>query len=217
MADPKTKKRGSVYAVDAPRRTGTATRKKHKNYIPPDLELKKGKIREKIGKWFVLMIFLTVLEAAMDLSALNGLTEQELPGVILLLGIYFAAQWVYYFVAGVLLRRRMELEMAGFLLSNISLAITASVYPDRLRTQLIAVIGGILVFAFLTWFMGNVNRVTVSRMPIGIAAVGLLALTLVLAEYNNGAKNWLFLGPLSIPVRLQNMSFLPWSASDCCF
>ena len=209
MAEQRKTTRGSVYAADTPRRASSARRKKHKNYIPPDLEIKKGKIREKIGKWFVLMVFLTVLELAMDLSALNRLTEEELPGVVLLFGIYLAAQWVYYIVAGLVLRRRMELELAGFLLSNVSLVITASVYPDRLRTQLIAVIGGILVFAFLTWFMGNVNRVTVSRMPIGIAAVGLLALTLVLAEYNNGAKNWLYLGPLSIqPSEIVKVAFV---------
>ena len=209
MAENVKKKRNSVYASDQKKRTAKKSTKKQKNYIPPDLELKKGKVREKIGKWFVLMVFLTLLEAAMDLSALNGIAEEQLPTVLLLLGGYLAAQWVYYIVAGLMLRRRMELEMAGFLLSNISLVITASVYPDRLTTQLVAVIGGILVFAFLVWFMGNVNRVTVSRMPIGLAAVGLLALTLVLAEYNNGAKNWLYLGSFSIqPSEIVKVAFV---------
>lgn len=209
MAENVKKKRNSVYASDQKKRTAKKTTKKQKNYIPPDLELKKGKVREKIGKWFVLMVFLTLLEAAMDLSALNGIAEEQLPTVLLLLGGYLAAQWVYYIVVGLMLRRRMELEMAGFLLSNISLVITASVYPDRLTTQLIAVIGGILVFAFLVWFMGNVNRVTVSRMPIGLGAVGLLALTLVLAEYNNGAKNWLYLGSFSIqPSEIVKVAFV---------
>lgn len=198
--DPK-KVKNKIYS------SGKASKKKHKNYIPPDLEIRKGKVREKTGKWFVLMILLTVTELAMDISALNGI-EDKLK-ISCFFGIYILFQWVYYSVAVVVMKRRLELELTGFLLSNISLAITASVYPEKMMTQLVAVIGGICAFVCFTWYIGNITRVTYSRMPVGIGAVGLLALTLVLAEYNNGAKNWLYIGPVSIqPSEIVKIAFI---------
>lgn len=201
MRENKVNAKSSIYSAD------NKKKKKSENYIPPDLEIKKGKIREKTGKWFILMVFLSVIEAAMDISALNGIDNKL--QVLAFFGIYIIFQWLYYFIACIVMKRRLELELAGFLLSNISLCITASVYPEKMMTQLVAIIGGICAFVCLTWYIGNVNRVTFSRMPIGIASVGLLALTLVLADYNNGAKNWLYIGPVSIqPSEIVKIAFI---------
>ncbi|MBR1810599.1 MAG: FtsW/RodA/SpoVE family cell cycle protein [Clostridia bacterium] len=200
MANAK-KEKYNIYAND--------TRRRKKNYLPPDLVIKRGEIREKAGKWLLLMLALTVIEAALDLSVFSGMEDGQVGKVALMFAGYLAVQWLYFVAAAVILHHRMELEMAGFLLSSVSLAITASVYPDRLLTQLAATVGGIGVFAFLVWFMGSVNRVTYSRMPVGVAAVGLLALTLALAQYNNGAKNWLFIGGLSIqPSEIVKVAFV---------
>lgn len=201
QVSPPTKRKNAVYPTDR----STSRRPAR---VPRDLELRRGRLREKTGKWFVLMLLLTVVELALGVSALNGLGE-ETTGTALLLLCYLAAEWIYFFVAVVLLRRRLELELAGFLLSDISLAITASVYPDKLPMQLVATVGGILFFALLVFAMGNVNLVVFFRMPVGMAAVGLLALTLVLAEYNNGAKNWLYIGPVSVqPSELVKVAFV---------
>ena len=41
-------------------------------------------------------------------------------------------------------------------------------------------VSGILLFCFLIWFMGDLDRVTAWRLPIGIAAILLFGLTLVI-------------------------------------
>lgn len=183
-------------------------KKKKSIQLPGDLAISHGRIHEKTGKWFVMMIFLTVTQLMLGVSALNGL-EEDTVKVGLLLLVYLAVEWIYYFTAVVLLNRRIELELAGFLLSSISLVITASVYPDKLLMQLGTTIAGIFLFAVMTLLMGNIQLVVFARLPIGLAAVGLLGLTLVLAKYTNGAKNWLSIGSFSFqPSELVKIAFV---------
>ena len=176
---------------------------------PAAADGKKKTKRESGAVWLFLMLALTVIETVLFASAVMSVEPEQRMTVAALCTAYLAAEWIYYTVCAALLRRRMELELAGFLLTAVSLAITASVSPEKLLMQLIAAVGGVAAFAFLVWFMGSVNRVVYSRMPIGVAAVGLLALTLALATWRNGAKNWLFLGPFSLqPSEIVKVAFV---------
>lgn len=180
-----------------------------KSRIPPDLVVRRGKVRERTAKWFFLMLGLTLIETMMFGSLLPRLPEDKFVKTTLLLFAYIAAEWGYYAVIGILMQRRMEIELTGFLLSAIGIAITASAFPDKLLTQLAATVGGIAAFTFLVWFIGNVNRVTYSRIIAAVGAVGLLAATLLVARYKNGAKNWLEYGSVSVqPSELVKVAFI---------
>ena len=177
--------------------------------IPPDLVVRRGKIRERIGKWFILMIALTVIEGTMFASLLSSLEEEYLAQTVLLLLAYIAVQWGYYTIFGIFMQRRMEIELVGFLLSSISIAITASVSPTKLLTQVAATVAGIIAFAFLVWYIGSVTRVTRTRILAAIGAVGLLAVTLAVAGWKNGAKNWLTYGSVSVqPSEFVKIAFI---------
>ena len=62
-------------------------------------------------------------------------------------GVYIAAEWIYFSVFGLFLRRKsFEVELIAFFLTGIGLTLTTSVYPDKAFTQLAAVLMGIIVF-----------------------------------------------------------------------
>ena len=189
--------------------TSAAPAGARKNAIPPDLVVRRGKIKERTGKWFLLMLGLTAIQAMLFGSLLPKLEKEDLLQTTLLLIAYVAAEWGYYAVVGIIMQRRMEIEIAGFMLSSVGIAVTASAFPDKLLTQLLATVGGVAAFTFLVWFIGSVNRVTYSRIIAAVGAVGLLAVTLLVARYKNGAKNWLTYGSVSVqPSEFVKIAFI---------
>ena len=159
----------------------------------------------------VIMLFVITLFQLTCLFTLIGKASNEhKTGIILTFGIYILVEYIYFIGARLLLKRKgFEVELIAFLLTSIGLSITTSVYPDKALKQLVAVLIGIGGFIFLQWLLRDLKRVSVLRVPVGIAAIGLLAFTLVFASFTNGAKNWLYIGGFSIqPSELVKVAFI---------
>lgn len=114
-------------------------------------------------------------------------------GMLALIEIFF-----YLFCTHVLDHISFEVETVGLLLSGIGIFLQTSMSTGVVITQLVAMVGGLILFTFLIWFMGNLDRVNQWRRYIAIFGVLLLGLTLVIGTSINGAKNWIYLGPVSI-------------------
>ena len=127
--------------------------------------------------------------------------------------IYFAvmiiAEWVYYFIFSIVQNRHVSLEMLAFALSSVSLFITASVSPSKAKVQFLAIIIGIALYIAMVMYMKNTTRTNAIRIPMAIIALGVLAFTLVFASYTNGAKNWIYIGSVSIqPSEFIKLAFI---------
>lgn len=157
--------------------------------------LKKTKNVNLVIMLFVITLFqLTCLVTLISKSA-----EEFKTSIILTFGIYILVEYLYFIIASVGLKRKgFEVELIAFLLTSIGLSITASVYPDKAIKQLIAVLIGIGGFIFLQWLLRDLKRVMALRIPAAIIGVGALVFTLAFATFTNGAKNWLYIGGVSI-------------------
>jgi len=148
----------------------------------------------------VLMLFvITIFQLICLFTLISKSADEHKSGIILTFGIYILVEYIYFIGTRLVLKRTsFEVELIAFMLTSIGLSITASVYPDKAIKQLIAVLIGIAGFVILQWILRDLKRVTVLRIPAAVIAVGLLAFTLVFARFTNGAKNWIYIGGISI-------------------
>ena len=107
-------------------------------------------------------------------------------------------QWVCYLLMRGLGRRGYEVETIGFFLSTLGLSIVATSAPSDLDKTTILLIAGVILYYFMGWWMRDLRRVKSMRWAATIAAVGLLAINLVLGSDIYGARNWIEIGGITV-------------------
>lgn len=126
------------------------------------------------------------------------------------IGIYIFIEWVYVICASVIFRlRHMELELIGFFLSGIGLVICGSISENYCMKQGIAILLGLIIYISLIAILRRTDVVMMLRMPVAVAALGILALNIALAKTTNGTLNWIEISGLSIqPSELVKIAFV---------
>ena len=157
----------------------------------------------------VVLILLAVLNIFIMLLNLYPKGEFNEIIVCVYLG-YIALQWCYYLFATYVLRlHNFEFEMIAFAFCSLGLGIVGSMYPDAVLKQLFAVVLGVVGYCALLVIMRYVEALKSIRWALAVGAIGVLALTLLIAEPTNGARNWLSLGGISIqPSELVKVAFV---------
>ncbi len=123
---------------------------------------------------------------------------------------FIALQWGYFLFSTYVLRlHNFELEMIAFMFTSIGLGIVGSIYPGAVIKQFAAITLGVVAYCIILVVLRYIDAVKVLRVVLAVGAIGLLGITLVLAETHNGAKNWLSLGGISIqPSELAKIAFV---------
>lgn len=124
--------------------------------------------------------------------------------------IAMAMGWgLYIYSIGIQHRVSFEIETIAYLLSGIGITLLAACNIDAIKTQLAAMLIGILLFCFLIWFMNDMDRVAKFRLYIGAGAILLFIINLVFGREQYGSKNWIFIGPVSVqPSELIKIAFV---------
>lgn len=162
--------------------------------------------RASYGVILILLALFNIFSMALNLFP-NG----EFKGEVLLVYLGFIAlQWIYFAFASFVMRiNNFELEMIGFMFASIGLAIVGSMYPDTVLKQFLAIVLGVVLYCALLMFMRFISAVKTLRWMVAFCAIGLLGITLAIAEPTNGALSWLSLGGISIqPSELVKVAFI---------
>ena len=162
--------------------------------------------RASYGVILILLAIFNLFSMALNIFPEGKFNSQI---VIVYLG-FIALQWLYFAFASFVMRmNNFELEMIGFMFSSIGLAIVGSMYPDTVMKQFLAIVLGVVAYCALLMFMRFLSAVKTLRWMVAFCAVGLLAVTLAIAEPTNGALSWLSLGGISIqPSELVKVAFI---------
>lgn len=147
---------------------------------------------------FFLMLMATIAHLLMAVQA-SATSEGFDPMLLLPEAGVLVLGWGLYAYSMVFQHRiSFEIETAAYLLSGIGINLLAGTDLGAARTQLAAMLIGIILFCFLIWFMNDMDRVAKFRLPIGIGALCLFVINLVLGTTSFGSKNWIYIGPISI-------------------
>ncbi len=170
---------------------------------------KKPKRKKHPFDWLSMLLFATMFQLISMMPVIFSAEELNME-VIGVFGGFILAEWLYFVCARWFAKQRAtELEIIAFTLSGIGLVTVASVYPNYALKQFIAILIGLAAFIILLAIMRNVEVVSALRIPVAVAAVGLLGVNLVMAETINGALNWISLGSFSIqPSELVKVAFI---------
>ena len=125
------------------------------------------------------------------------------------LGMIFLI-WGYYFVASIFMRiTTFDVESVAFLFASISLGIVASIYSVAVLKQFFAIVIGVLGFCVLLSLLRFIDAIKPIRYVLALGAIGLLAVTLLIAEPTNGALSWVNIGSVSLqPSELVKVAFI---------
>lgn len=161
-----------------------------------------------LSPWLSL-IALTIFQLMTLLQLKIALKDDFVPSItISFLGIC-GLMWGYVILLRSMRRKGFEMETIAFFLSTLSLAVTASKYPEAVFKQFIAVGVGVVLFFFMCAYLRNLNRAKAIQKLMYIAAAALLLFNLVFATSKFGANNWVEFGGISFqPSEIVKLAYI---------
>ncbi len=171
-------------------------------------------IKDKSGKlgrpsYFIILALISVFNLFTMLLTSFPEGEFEIRVASAFLGM-IALIWGYFFFASIVMRiTGFEVESIAFLFASIGLGIVASIYPGGALKQFFAILLGVVGFCMLLTLLRFVDTIKVFRYMLAVGAIGLLALTLLIAEPTNGALSWVNIAGISLqPSELVKVAFI---------
>lgn len=159
---------------------------------------------------YIMLFIITLFQLVCLFTLLFKAEDEHRLDIFISFVLYILVEYLYFIGTRLILKRNgFEVELIAFLLTSIGLTITASVYPQATIKQFIAVVIGIVGFVVLQWFMRELKPCIALRIPVAVLAIGLMAFAVVFAEYTNGARNWIYIGGVSVqPSELVKVAFV---------
>lgn len=171
-------------------------------------------IKDKSGKiahpnYFIILALISLFDLVTLFLTSFPEGKFELRVAVAFLGMILLL-WGYYFFASIVMRiTSFEIEAIAFLFASVGLGIVASVYPGGALKQFFAIVIGVVGFCVLLTVLRFIDAIKVFRYIAGIGAIGLLAVTLLIAEPTNGALSWVNIGGVSLqPSELVKVAFI---------
>ena len=163
----------------------------------------------------LILFALTIFQLVSFVPVVVRVDENKFyPIHALMLLAFITVEWTYVLMMTVISRKRdFELELIAFFLCGVGLAEITSIDRTLLKTQLIAIVLGVVVYTVLLWFLEDVDRVMKFKLPVAILALGFFGAAFAYIRFvsgpTNGAYNWMRLAGFSIqPSELVKIAFV---------
>ncbi len=185
--------------------------------ISPKQEKRLSQIRTKASSFGASVINLILLSLFQILTCIGFLmagNPQYTQSYLLGFGGILASQWVLFLFYIIIRRPAFEVESVAFFLCTMGIAAICTVVPGEAVKQVISMILGIGIFLVIGWALRDLERAKKIRYIAAAAGIGMLLATLVFGKEINGAKNWIFIGGMSMqPSELSKLCFVFVGAS----
>ena len=147
-------------------------------------------------KSWKLMLMITLFHFFMTVEAVYWNDGKNLLSPLIIFGIVAAVNWGMFIVSYFGLRRTtFELEALALFLSGIGTILLARQYERSAYMQVISTVVGFVIFCAIIKLIEDPDKLYRFRIPLMIAAVGLLGVSIVFGKVTNGAANWIYIGP----------------------
>ena len=152
---------------------------------------------------------LTILQILCGVSLYLGIDSPDKSNILIIFPALILLMWIYYALVSISRRKGFELESLAFLLSTIGFCSTASVDCTALPKQFFALVAGLVVFVFLCIILRYYEFSKKWRWFVAPMGIVLLLVTYLLADTVNGARNWIYIGSVSIqPSEFAKIAFI---------
>ena len=141
-------------------------------------------------KSWKLMLMITLFHFFMTVEAVYWNDGKNLLSPLIIFGIVAAVNWGMFIVSYFGLRRTtFELEALALFLSGIGTILLARQYERSAYMQVISTVVGFVIFCAIIKLIEDPDKLYRFRIPLMIAAVGLLGVSIVFGKVTNGAAN----------------------------
>ena len=187
------------------------------------VELNEEHVKELEGRRFsagrfispaVTLIWLTVFEGFLLLELIINSDPQYSRSFALSFLALILLQWLSYTGMRVLERTGFEIETIAFYLTALGLCVAASSTPGDIYKQVLLIAASVALFWISGWWLRNLKRTELMRIPVALLALILLAVNYATSDEIGGARNWLTFGGYSFqPSELVKVFYIYAGAS----
>lgn len=188
--------------------------------FPISLEEKRNNIlmREedtKLSEPWSSLVAITIFQLMTILQLKVSLADKFTPQITISFLGMAVIMWVYVVVLRSMRRKGFEIETIAFFLSSLSLAVTASKFPDGVLKQFIAIAVGVTLFLLMCSYLRNLERAKALRIYMYGIAAALLLFNLIFGKTLFGAANWVVIGGVSFqPSEIVKLCYI-WAGAAC--
>ncbi len=155
------------------------------------------------------IVAITIFQIMTVIQLKFSMGEEYVNGITISFFALALFMWTYVVAMRVMRRRAFEMETIAFFISTLSLAVTASKYPESVFKQFLSIVIGVMLFIVMCTILRNLERTKALRRYLIAASVAVLIFNLIMGTTKFGANNWITIAGLSIqPSEIVKLAFI---------
>ncbi len=143
------------------------------------------------------LLLLTLFQVFLLIEHCVSAKSEHLGMIALAYASLLVLEWSVFNAMRVMGRRGFEVETLAFYLTTIGTAVAASSTPGEMDKQIYLILAAVLLFVLGGWWLRNLRRTLLLRIPVGLCAVALMLVNILASKVILGARNWLEIGGVS--------------------